>query len=376
MAIQSGLALVLLTGAARPINGAPPMTPIAQRNAAAVNGDDVATSDSATFGVRTRIKGSTAFTDVAWSPDGDTLSAYANFGRSVEIWSARGTELKQLSRAGAYIGHSIEFMHDGRTLVTPDADDSAAGDKLALTIWNVDRGEIAQNVVGPQPAQNWRFNRAVAFALSPDDAILALISSPLVGQPVTLYATKDWTIERKIPIGKGPAHPDGAQAMAFSPDDRTLAIGLLGGKVTLLDMSRPDAPARTIEIYPAANLTGVQALAFSPDSKLLATGSTKPSVAHGDATPGVEVRRVADGSLVAAHPTSLAPIRQLVWCPDGRLVIAAGDDTLRLWSPASPDHDLASARLSGPVMAAVLAPDGRALAAAAGSELTVFALSN
>lgn len=316
------------------------------------------------------------FTGVAWSLDGDKLTAYANFGRSVEIWSARGAELKQLSRAGAYIGQSIEFMHDGRELVTPAADDSAAGDKLALTIWDVDRGEIAHNVRGPQPGQNWRYNRAVAFALSPDGAMLALISSPLLGQPVTLYANKDWTIERSIPIGEGPAHPDGAMAVAYSPDGRTLAIGLLGGKVMLVDLSQPDAPVRTIEIYPVANLTGVQALAFSPDGKLLATGSTKPSVARGDATPGVEVRRVADGSVVAAHPASLAPIRQLVWSCAGRLVIAAGDDTLRIWSPVSPQHDLASVRLGGPVMAAAIAPDGRALAVAAGSELTVFSLSN
>ena len=174
--------------------------------------------------------------------------------------------------------------------------------------------------------------------------MLALIASPLLGQPVMLYSTKGLDNRaHNAPIGEGPAHPDGAQAVAFSPDGHTLAIGLLGGKVMLVDMARQDAPARTIEIYPAANLTGVQALAFSPDGKLLATGSTKPSVARGDATPGVEVRRVADGSLVAAHPTSLAPIRQLVWCPDGRLVIAAGDDTLRLWSPASPEHDLAAA---------------------------------
>jgi WD40 repeat protein len=109
---------------------------------------------------------------------------------------------------------------------------------------------------------------------------------------------------------------------------------------------------------------------------MLATGSTKPSVERGDAAPGVEVRRVADGSLVAAHPTSLAPVRQLVWCHDGRLVIAAGDDTLRVWSPASPQHDLASIRLSGPVMSAAIAPDGHALAAAGGSEVTVFSLPN
>ena len=224
LAIQSGLTLALLTGAARPIHAAPPVTSVMQQAAAAVNGGEVEMSGAATLSVCTRIQGTSAFTGVAWSPNGDKLTAYANFGRSVEIWSARGAELKQLSRAGAYIGQSIEFMHDGRELVTPAADDSAAGDKLALTIWDVDRGEIAHNVMGPQPAQNWRYNRAVAFALSPDGAMLALISSPMLGQPVTLYATKDWTIERSIPIGEGPAHPDGAQAVAFSPDGRTLAM--------------------------------------------------------------------------------------------------------------------------------------------------------
>lgn len=288
----------------------------------------------------------------------------------------RGAELKQLSRAGAYIGHSIEFMPDGRTLITPAADDSAAGDKLALSAWDIERGSIVRNVQGPTPAQNWRYNRAVAFDLSPDGATLAVISSPLLGQPVTLYATRDWTKQRSIPIGDGPQHPDGAQAVAFSPDGHTLGIGLLSGKVMLVDLAQPDAAPRMIEIYPAANLTGVQALAFSPDGKLLATGSTKPSVARGDTTPGVEARRVSDGSLLAAHPVSLAPVRQLLWCHDGRLVIAAGDDTMRLWSPLSPQRDLAALRMDGPVMSATITPDGHALAVAGGSEVKIVFLTD
>jgi WD40 repeat protein len=337
-------------------------------------GGDADMSDAATLDARTTIKGSSAFTGVTWSPDSSKLAAYANFGRSVEVWNARGTELKQLSRSGAYIGHSILFMPDGRAVITPAADDSATGDKLALSIFNLERGAIDKNIQGPQPAQNWRYNRAVAFDLSPDGTMLALISSPLLGQPVTLYSTRDWASERSIPIGDGPTHPDGAQAVAFSPDSRTLAIGLLGGKVMLVDLTKPDASARVIEIYPPTNLTGVQALAFSPDGKLLATGSTKPSVARGDAAPAVQVRRVDDGPMLAAHAGAIAPVRQLVWCHDGRLVIAAGDDTLRIWSPLSPEHDLAMVRMNGPVMSAAIAPDGRSLAAAGGSEVRIFAL--
>jgi hypothetical protein len=371
VAIQSGLIAALLVSAVtKSIHAAGPIR--------LENGTDTQMSDSASLDVRTTIRGSSAFTGVTWSPDGSKLAAYANFGRAVQIWNSRGAELKQLLRAGAYIGHSIEFMPDGRTLITPAADDSAAGDKLALSIWEVERGSIVKDVEGPQPGQNWRYNRAVAFDLSPDGATLALISSPLLGQPVTLYATRDWTKQRSIPIGDGPQHPDGAQAVAFSPDGRTLAIGVLGGKVMLVDLTQPDAPPRTIEVYPAANLTGVQALAFSPDGKLLATGSTKPSVARGDATPGVEIRRVSDGSLLAAHPAALAPVRQLVWSHDGRLVIAAGDDTVRLWSPLSPqhEHDLAALRMNGPIMSTAITPDGRALAVAGGSELKIISLAD
>jgi WD40 repeat protein len=377
MAIQSGLiAGLVVSYATESAQAAGPAAAVVQQPVLVANEIGSQRRDSASLDVRTTIRGSSAFTGVTWSPDGSKLATYANFGRLVQIWNSRGAELKQLSRAGAYIGRSIEFMPDGRTLITPAADDSAAGDKLAFSLWDVERGNIAKDVEGPQPAQNWRYNRAVAFALSPDGTTLALISSPMLGQPVTLYATKDWTKQRGIPIGDGPQHPDGAQAVAFSPDGHTLAIGLLGGKVMLTDLAQPDAPPRTIEIYPAANLTGVQALAFSPDGKLLATGSTKPSVARGDATPGVEVRRVSDGSLIAAHPAALAPIRQIVWSHDGKLVIGAGDDTVRLWSPLSPQNDLATLRMDGPVMSTAITPDGRSLAVAGGSEVKIISLSD
>jgi WD40 repeat protein len=377
MAIQSGLiAGLVVSSATKPAHAEGPAAMAAQQPILAANEIAPSNSNTANLDVRGTIRGSSAFTGVTWSPDGSKLAAYSDFGRAVQIWDSHGAALKHFSRAGAYIGHSIEFTPDGRTLITPAADDSATGDKLALSLWDIERGSIAKDVEGPQPAQNWRYNRAVAFDLSPDGATLALISSPMLGQPVTLYATKDWTKQRGIPIGDGPSHPDGAQAVAFSPDGRTLAIGLLGGKVVLTDLTRPDAPPRTIEIYPAANLTGVQALAFSPDGKLLATGSTKPSVARGDATPGVEVRRVSDGSLIAAHPAALAPIRQLVWSHDGKLVIGAGDDTVRLWSPLSPQHDLATLQMNGPVMSTAITPDGRALAVAGGTEVKIISLAD
>jgi hypothetical protein len=55
-------------------------------------------------------------------------------------------------------------------------------------------------------------------------------------------------------------------------------------------------------------------------------------------------------------------------------VIAAGDDTARLWSPLSPEHDLATLRMNGPVMSTAITPDGRALAVAGGSELKIVSL--
>jgi hypothetical protein len=56
-----------------------------------------------------------------------------------------------------------------------------------------------------------------------------VISSLLQNQSVTLYATKDWAITRQFPIASS------VTAIALSPDEKTLAIGLVDGAIELYD---------------------------------------------------------------------------------------------------------------------------------------------
>ena len=125
--------LALLAGAAQPIHGAsPPRAPI-DTDCATECGHCEWRCDKATRATLRRAHQDKKALRPSPASHGRRTATSSRhmriLGRSVEIWDARGTALKQLSRAGAYIGHSIEFMHDGRTLVTPAADDSAAGDK-------------------------------------------------------------------------------------------------------------------------------------------------------------------------------------------------------------------------------------------------------
>jgi Tol biopolymer transport system component len=154
-----------------------------------------------------------------------------------------------------------------------------------------------------------------------------------------------------------------ATSVAFSPNDKTLAVGLTTGRGDMAD-------ARTFggETYLYNRATGRQSAvlaaeggtaAFSSGGKLLATSG-------GTGQHLVYLASAAAGTTGAAMPgTSDVPIRTVAFSPDGRL-LAANDSAggIYLWSTATRRPVPTAISESAPTTALAFSPDGRTIAVA------------
>lgn len=196
-------------------------------------------------------------------------------------------------------------------------------------------------------------------AVAPDRSLLAFSGAD--GE-VRLWAHgEDGTYHRSAVVS---GDPEGGLlfASAFSPDQRTLAVGGINGPVMLLDVANPSMP-REIALLDGPE-SAVQALAFSPDGKALVAATSDPAL-H---------RWRVDGVAVEPLPTVTgfdASVQSVAYSPDGGLVATGSNDArLRLWQVgAGRELRLLSEQQLGlptnAVLSVAISPDGRTLAAGA-----------
>jgi WD40 repeat protein len=249
----------------------------------------------------------------------------------------RGDELFTLS------GHSkrvtvLAVSPDGQTVASGGLDQT-------LRIWNLTRREQITNF----PMKG--FVDAVAF---PSDAHRLLAASggeTTIWKKTTLDAFVIQSIDRRLGIGKsffgGKFSPtgkylaeasggslrvwktefskpmleigrDASLGVAFSPDERTLAVGSGGGTILLYDLNTGSQTAVL-----RSGDTCTDALTFSPDGRLLAAGD-RNNVLH-----IWEVRSANSVTSFVAHASWLTA---LSFSPDGAtLATASKDRTVKLW---------------------------------------------
>jgi WD40 repeat protein len=247
------------------------------------------------------------------------------------------------------------FSPDGRMLAT----DTGENDDVLL--WNtadpVDPVKIAAIPADPNTSAG------DGLAFSRDGQLLAIATA---GSTVAL-----WNVAHAPRRLATLTVPD-AQAVAFSPDGKTLAVvggNSADGTLALWDISNPAAPSRL------AARDGVyfpDAVAFSPDGTLLVTASGTITGSNSGTITGHTRTTFWDiTSLGSPRPVATIPVWDgdggIAFSPDGRTLALALGSEASLWNVTNPAQPGLLATLVGhtdDIVAMAFSPDGQTLATA------------
>jgi WD40 repeat protein len=293
-------------------------------------------------------------TGLAFSPDAAVL-ATASRDDTVRLWNARGSTVS-VPHGVISTGYSEILMFDprGPGLFTGSG----------IQLW--DLSGLATNSPLPEPGRALVLTRPGpdAAAMSSDGAILA---AGVGIDGVRLWDTTDASAPR--PAGRLPLRAGWANALAFGPRDRTLAVAGAHIGVVLVDVTDPrnPGPPRTVPITLPGQPQSISAVAISDDGSRLAVTTSA----------GFEVWNIAGWRDTA--PTRVAAVADVgrvdtVAFARGaaRLATAGEDGIIRVWDYGG-GHWRRVATVSGhvgPVAALAYLPGGRMLASA-GEDRTV-----
>lgn len=274
---------------------------------------------------------------IAWSPDSTTLAVSA--GDAVYLLEGDPLEVK-LRLVPEVAVPGLSFSPDGKRL--------AAGDRNGmLYVWDTVSGALLHQMQAHQKSVS-------SVEYSPDGGTLATAGYDAVAR---LWDARSY-IELGEMIGGTFAIPE----IAFTPDGSSLAV--VNGNVIRLREAATTRFVRTI-----VGEDSFYTLAFSPDGSFLAAGDVNNTVSIWDLSqapgPGGETRTslyaLTGHEGRANRPDAL--IWQVVYSPDGSLLVSAGGDAaIRLWDAASGTLQASLSEHSKAVTSAAFSPDGNWLA--------------
>ena len=279
--------------------------------------------------------------DLAFKPHSNILASaacnkygdngFCNQGR-ITLWDVASRQPVQ-----TLVGHRdyvsrVAFSPDGKILA------SGSWDRTIL-LWDAESNQ-------PLGTPLWGHTSSVnSLAFSPDGKVFASGG----GDNAVIL----WDVKPRQPIGQQYELGHNLFSAAVSPDGKHFATG--SESTVFLWDTQPTAPTRR-ELIGHNNI--VNALAFSPDSKTLATGSHDTSIILWDVETGQP-----KGRPLLGHKEL---INALAFSPDGKtLASGSWDDTIIVWDVSDPVNPVNLATLAGSsedVISLAFSPDGKILA--------------
>lgn len=293
---------------------------------------------------------------VAFSPDGTLAASISRQDATIRVWGVTGGRqlLKiPVSWRGPDVwwseeGSDVLFAPYGREIITWTHDSTVCYWKFAgLEKRSLQLGKTS----------------ATAMAFSRDGTLAALVQyDGGSGSGIGVYELDGGTLVASLDPFVGAGGPDPwVSSLAFSPDGKALAIGVL--KDSLLD-----APARSVQLWDIGHKSLERSLrpalappgkvCFSPDGTLLATSPVRDCP--------MQLWRVSDGVEVGsfkveadAHGRDPAPI---AFSPDGkRLAAADANREIYVWELATGERIRTFRGHQKAVTSLAFSPDGKTL---------------
>jgi len=289
-----------------------------------------------------RLPHSNHVVSVAFSPDTNVLATLALDGvvRLWEIHSQREvTDFSSIEMMGEGLGYVL-FSPDGKTLAIGEGKGG-----IRLFDWRTGKVTLPPVFRTTKLRNSWEGIMALAF--SPDGKYLAAAYWP----DSQVYL---WDLKAGGEATMLSGHTALIRALAFSPDNQTLASASDDSTVRLWDVRRK-TPIRRLQ----GHLRNVAALAWSPDGKDLASGSQDGSVRYWD--PALTPDAIPYQKL-----SSPIKLFALAFSPDsGRMItVRRADGAVVLWDAASLREIEKLEFVGTNQLSVALSQDGRLLAVA------------